>query len=349
MYRRAFLATVTGTAAAGLAGCGSIESQSIDIPTVVEDRPNGIYVPSHVEEMVHVGTVTAGEYTVALSVSYPHRFWTVTGASTTRTSIADDDSIHLMATVFDRTTGQVLPDVGVTVEISREESLRYQESIYPMLSQPMGLHHGDNVAGLTDGHTYEFSVSVGAPSVRRTGSFHGRFGDSGSGTLSYTFDESEIRALAIDRLDAAGDRDAVDPMEMDAIPTGIAPRPTDLPGRTVTGEAGDVRYVATVIPSGPAGIDDGPYLAVSPRTRYNRFPLSRMGLSISLEREGQTVADARLTRALDPDLGYHYGMVLPDDPAGSDLAIEAETPPQVARHEGYETAFFDVGAASLSL
>lgn len=52
-----------------------------------------------------------------------------------------------------------------------------------------------------------------------------------------------------------------------------------------------------------------------------------------------------LTPATDPGLGYHYGAVVPD--VGSALTLTVTAPPQVTRHEGYETAFLGQPSATL--
>jgi arylsulfatase A-like enzyme len=59
----------------------------------------------------------------------------------------------------------------------------------------------------------------------------------------------------------------------------------------------------------------------------------------------------RSSRTLDPGLGYHYGAALGDTAveSGDDLTLEVPTPPQVARHEGYETAFVDMAPVEVSL
>lgn len=347
MNRRAFLAAGSAAGVAALAGCGSLESRAIDIPPVLDDRPDAVYVPGHVEGMDMVGMGTVGDYAVALSYSYPHRFWTVTGDERERTSIEDADAVHLMATVWDRKSGMVLPDVGVAVEITQDGSLVAEETIYAMLSQPMGVHHGANFAGLDEGD-YEVAVRVGATTSRPTGAFVGRFDEPATATFDFTFDRSEMREIRFDRLDRGGERDALEAMSMENVPTGTAPAADELPGGTVTATAGDVRYVATVLEP-PAGVDSvGSYLAVSPRTRYNGYHLSRMGLAVTLDRDGESIAEAELTRTIDPELGYHYGTTVPDGGNG-EVSIAVDTPPQVARHEGYETAFFDVPTATLSV
>ena len=357
MFRREFLATGSALGIAALAGCGSLESRAIDIPPVLDNRPDAIYVPGHVEGMNMVGIETTGEYDVALSYSYPHRFWTVTGTDVERTSTEEADSVHLMATVWDAETGMILPEVGVAIEITQDGSLVSEETVYAMLSQPMGVHHGANFAGLEDGENYEVAVRVGATASRRTGAFAGRFDEPATATFEFTFDQETMGEIRFDRLDRGGERDALEPMPMGAVPTGVAPDPDDLPGETSRAMAGDIRYVATVVDP-PAGVEDeGPYLALSPRTRYNGYYLSRMGVSVSLEGNGEPATEETLTRAIDPELGYHYGTTLPREGEQGEtasrerdeLSITVETPPQVARHEGYETAFFDVPTTTLSL
>ena len=56
----------------------------------------------------------------------------------------------------------------------------------------------------------------------------------------------------------------------------------------------------------------------------------------------------RLERTLDPRLGYHYGTTVAGVESSDRLRLATETPPQVARHEGYETAF-RAGEATLTV
>ena len=130
-------------------------------------------------------------------------------------------------------------------------------------------------------------------------------------------------------------------MSMEAVPLSLAPTEAELPG-TVRGAAmsNDARLVVTTLDSPPAGVDgDGPYLAVSARTRYNRTVLPAMALSGTLSRDGTTVFDGQLTATLDPKLNYHYGTVVDSVESGDDLTLRPTVQPQTARHEGYETAF----------
>jgi hypothetical protein len=45
---------------------------------------------------------------------------------------------------------------------------------------------------------------------------------------------------------------------------------------------------------------------------------------------------------LDSEIGYHYGASMPGVREGDKVVIETTVPPQVARHDGYETAFLEM-------
>jgi len=348
--RRTFLRSAAAAGAVagagGLSGCLGFELSSNDgiagQPPIVEDRPDGVYLPSHVEGMAMGGMGEAGDYRVGVFYSYAHRFWNVNGESVERTDIESDDDVHLMASVWDPETGEVLPETGLSVEIERDGSLVSQEVIYPMLSQPMGTHYGANF-GLDGDGTYTVNVSVGGVRTRRTGAYRDRFGEPADIPVEFEYGQSERDGISFRTLDNAGERDAVDRMEMDMMPNATAPSVDDLPG-TVLGEvnSNDAVLVATVLAEAPAGIDaEGPYLAVSARTPYNRMLIPAMGLEAALSRDGDNVFSGELARTIDPDLSYHYGAALEDASveSGDDLTLTPTVWPQVARHEGYETAF----------
>jgi hypothetical protein len=352
MDRRAFL-TGAGVAGAGLlAGCGVLEtrSQGVRSPPLVEDRPGAVYYPSHVEGMQMVGTAAAGDFQFAAMYSFPHRFWTVTGTEATKTPIEDDDAMHFMATVWDPETGTVLPETGLSLELNRDGSLVSEEVIYPMLSQPMGFHYGGNFAASGDG-TYTAEVSVGGTNIRRTGAFQDRFGDPATARIEFEYSKATRNDLEFRLLDRAGDLGALEPGDMEMVPNSLAPAEAALPGDVRgSAESGDARFVVTVLDSPPAGVDgDGQYLAVSPRTPYNRMVVPAMGLSGRLTRDGETIFEGRLERTLDPDLNYHYGAAVESVESGDSLTLQVGTPPQVARHEGYETAFLEMPAMDLTL
>ena len=135
-------------------------------------------------------------------------------------------------------------------------------------------------------------------------------------------------------------------MEMMTVGMTQAPSPDELPGSsTKLGITNGAEFYATILDdaSDYGGTSDESYLAVSPRTKYNRYILPMMSLSATLERSGETLYDGSLGDALDPELGYHYGTTIDAVDAGASLSITVDAPPQTARHEGYETAFVEMG------
>jgi hypothetical protein len=355
MHRRRFLAAGAAGASAGLAGCRSLfQTRSARSPPLVEDRPDAVYVPSHVEGMAMVGTASAGDFRVALTYSFPHRFWLVSGDSTEKVEIEGSDSLHLMTTVWDPETMTVLPHGSVTATITRDgERLTSGKSLWPMLSQNMGVHAGDNLELDGDG-AYEVEVTVPPLPTRRAGALSGRFGELGSASFTLEFSQSALEEISYERLpDRQGERDALDPMSMDMMPVSAAPAPGDLPGTVVgEGSSGDARFVVSRLESPPEEVsaddDDGSYLAVSMRTPYNGYPIPQASLSATVAGDGTTRYDGSLTPTVHPDLGYHYGAVA-DVQSGDDLTIAVGGVPQIARHEGYETAFMSFDELSMTV
>ena len=321
------------------------------VPPVVSDRPDAVYVPSHVEGMKMAGMGTAGDLKVALSYSYPHRFWLVTGTNRRKVAIRSKDSVHLMVSLWDPETGVVPPSGSVSTTITRDGESVAEKRMWPMLSQNMGFHFGDNVALSGDG-TYDVEVSVDPVGARRTGAFTDRFDSQATTTTRLEFSRSNLQEVMFKPFDdRKGERDAVAPMEMDMMPIATSPSRADLPG-TVVGEAtsGDAVFLATALESPPEGVDaSGTYLAVSPRTPYNRYPLPFMTTSATVTRDGDSVFDGDLRATVDPDLGLHYGAVVGELSSGDELSLSVGVPPQLARHEGYEMAFFEMPSMTMTV
>ena len=320
------------------------------------------------------GMAKSGEYQFGLMYSYPHRFWNVNGTSTSMTEIAEDDDVHLMATVWDPETNTILPDTGLSLEISRGDELVSEEVIYPMLSQPMGFHYGANF-GLDGDGSYTVTATVGGVSTRRTGGFEGRFEDPASADIEFEYSEAARNEIMFERtMDRAGEPAARSPMmmggmgggggmdgegDMDgdgggmgmSMPLSVLPEPADLPGTTHgTASIADGRFVVQSLPSPPSGVEgEGEYLYVSARTPYNRMVLPAMGLEGSLERDGETVFEGELVRTLHPEAKYHYGAAVDAVEPGDTLTLSMTVPPQVARHEGYETAFVETGETTFTI
>lgn len=350
MNRRRFLGGGAALATAATAGClDEFFGGPPRAPPTVADRPDAVYVPSHVEEMAMVGTRSVGEYEVALSYSFPHRFWNVTGDRTEKAAIEDADSVHLMATVRDPGTGTVLPVGNVRAAVEAGGDAVAGRRLWPMLSQNMGVHFGDNLA-LDGDDAYDVTVTVDPLGAVAAGEFAGNFGEGASKTFRFEFSRRERNRLSLDRLqNRAGSPDAVAPMGM--AKSARLPAEGDLPGEQVgRGTTGDAVFLATRLDAPPAGVDgDGPYLLVSPRTPYNRYPLPFMAVSATVDRDGETVHDGGLPAAVLPGAGYHYGAVLDSLQQGDELTLSVGAPPQIARHEGYETAFLEMGEVSMGV
>ncbi|WP_254538838.1 iron transporter [Halomarina litorea] len=346
MDRRDVLrAGVTGIGAA-VAGClGGFERQSAwRDPPLVADRPQAVYVPAITEGMALADRRTTNEYEVALTYSYPHRFWNVQGDTREKVIVDADDSIHLMASIWDRESGLVVPSSGVSLEILQGDIPVSQEVIYPMLSQQMGFHYGANFTLDGEGE-YRARVSIGGLSTARTGEFADRFSEPRSVEIPFTFDTDELYDLSIRRLgDRQGTRDAIPPMDMD-VPAGTVPNVTT--GSVVgSGTSGDAQFTARVFQD-EARFGEQPYLAVTAHTPYNQIVLPMMQLQAGLQNESGGTDTYPLKPTFDPKLGYHYGANLEEGVTVDRLELATELPPQVARHDGYETAFFEMPTVAI--
>ncbi len=351
LSRRAVLGA-SGLTLAGLTpGCaGLFETRTQRAPPLVEDRPDAVYYPTHVEGMSILGMASDDRYRFALTFSFPHRFWLVNGTRTNQVELEGESDVHLMVTVWDGETGRVLPSSNQHVTVTGNGETPVDRSLWPMLSQNMDVHFGDNVSLAGDG-TYEVSIDFGPIGDRTTGALTGAFAEPGNVSLSVEFNQADLEDISFRRLpDQAGERGALQPMDMDMMPVASVPQRSALPGR-VFGEytTGDAIFLATALPEPPTGVSgSGEYLAVSPRTPYNRYPLPFMGLTATVQTDDGTAFDGSLTPTLDSELGYHYGAVVDGLDTVSSVTLTPGAPPQLARHEGYETAFLDLSSGTIS-
>lgn len=353
MRRRDLLRTVGGTALGGLAGCTSLfQTRSARAPPLPDYRPNAVYYPTHYEGMKMVGMSEQSGYKCALTYTYPHRFWLMKPNDVTKVDIQAADSVHLMPVVWDAATGLIPPDINPQLKITQGGESVDQFAPWPMLSQPMGFHFGDNAQLNGDG-TYTVDVSIGGPSTRRTGTLAENSGNV-SFSFEFGFSQSTLNEIPYTDIpsEKEGTKGAVDLKQMEMLPGSQVPTPESLPG-AVRGArmSGDARFVVTVLDDATpfGGNENQVYLAISPRTPYNRVMLPMMSLSSTLTRAEGTVFDGNLQATIDPDVRYHYGAVVPDVQSGDELTITVQSPPQTARHEGYETAFIDMSPVQLTL
>ena len=356
--RRRNVLRATGVAGlAGLSGCiGMFETQSARSAgqgefTTVANRKEQAYYPTHKDEMAMLGMGGQGRYKVGLMYSLPHVFWTITGTTTNRAKIGEEATAHMMATIWDEKTGTVLPTANVSAEILKDGKTVDSRDLWPMLSQNMGYHFGDNVA-LDGNGTYTAKLDVGAMQATRMGKLQGAFGERTTLEVQFEHTREKLGNLGYTNLpEKQGKPGAVKPMKMGKMPVAQVPTKQNLPGTGLGAAAsGDAKFLVATTEENPHFVADGKsYLAVSPRTPYNRYPLPLMGLSATLKRGGNTVFDGELDAVLDPELGYHYGTAVDSLQSGDQLTLTVQAPPQVARHEGYETAFVQFSEMRLQL
>ncbi|MDZ7689017.1 MAG: hypothetical protein U5J64_09940 [Halobacteriales archaeon] len=337
MKRRSFL-LVAGTPL--LSGCVSSLSgtqPACQVSESVEDPPDRVYLPTHREEMKMLGSDTAGAYEVSFSYTYTHRFWTVNGTRTERVEPADDETVHVMATVRDSETGVPLPvGTGASLRILRDGENVFERSPWLMVSQTMGFHLGDNVSLDGDGE-YVAQLTLGKPDARLAGPLEGRF-DGGTETAEVEFEYSldDRNSIECEEFDEErwGESGAVEPM-------------MKMGGRSIEDTA-EVRADDDTLFTFEN--DDG-YLAVHALTPHNRHALPLMSIEATVERDGETVLDDSLVPTVDAR-GYHYGAKMSADyeaQEGDTVRVDVVTPPQVSRHVGYQTAFLGTPTVEVSL
>ncbi|MXV63337.1 hypothetical protein GS429_14935 [Natronorubrum sp. JWXQ-INN-674] len=380
MNRRGFLRGTAVAGTVGVAGClerlGFEEQSAWSNPPIVENRPDAVYLPAGIEEMGTYGRATDGEYAVELSYTIPHRFWIIAG-ETEQVDVAPDDSLHLMLTVWDVDTDTVLP-VNLSLEILRDgDSVGGRLTPWSMLSQRMGFHYGDNIQ-LPEEGVYTARVQVGPVDAARTGAFADRLAEAATLEIEFEFERSDIHDLEFELIDddRRGDREALplmdhgdhggeghgedghgdgdgdhDGSDHDGAdhdrdpghpPPSVGPPVNELPGELFGPErSGDAKVSVNAVRT-DRFTDDPAYLAVSVRTPYHDISLPSASLNVTVERDGTPVLEREpLTETLDHEFGHHYGIGTDGLERGDEITVAVDSPPQVSRHDGYETAFFE--------
>lgn len=352
MHRRNLLAAGL---ALPVAGCTDALSRDSAWRELVMNAPDGVYVPPKRDGMTtYAVEPVVGEegndsdLAVAVMGTRPHSFLTVAGGDASWVSPRSEDSVHLMATLWHGGSDRVLP-VPVSVAIGGGPD----RALWPMLSQRMGFHRGDNLEIPGDGR-YDLHLEIGEPSARLFDDLSEPLAGGATVEIPIEFDASEIESLERTLIDPdrRGEAGALEPMdhaagddhdgahgnadhahgEIVGPPVSRVPRVDDLPGTVLeTARLDDAVLVATILePS------SDPYLAVSLRTPYNRYPLPAASIAAGAA-DGDPLDP--LEPAIGPDLGHHYGRAIAEPPEEVGVALEA--PPQIARHFGYETAFLE--------
>ncbi len=380
MTRRDLLLLAGGVAVGGTAFGGFLTYRAMQrreeavealecYDTLPQDPPTAVYHPTHVDGMQTIDTLHGDDYSVTLAYTFPHPFWTTSGSRVERVDASGH--IHLMCVVWDQESGRVIPvDTGPSVTVTQGESTVTEGGTWPMISQQMGVHFGDNVTLHQVGET-EVEVTVPPVDVELAGDYAGRFQEPETFTASFDYRSSHVDSLDCVGLEERGEPGAVgadtlhermhgmgdaghgddghndqgagegeDDDHHHGHPVSRTPREAGFPGSVVgVGSSGDAEVVL---------VDHDEGLAVSLRTPYNRYPLPMAALSAEVTRDGSTVFDGGLSPRIHPDLGFHYHGDEALEP-GDSVEISFGTPPQVSRHMGYETAFVSMSAVEFTV
>jgi hypothetical protein len=353
MDRRTFLAMTGLPCVGGLAGCVTDlpgdDSGSNGDPSV----SSGIYYPSHRDKMEMIGKrsgESSSRLTLALTATVPHEFWLVTGSRTNRAEVRDEATMHLMVVVWDSETGLVAPSVSPALTIYRDGTQAASLSPWSMLSQPMGFHYGGNVA-VSGAGDYRFEVSLNAATEALGGDLASVFQQEAI-SISTSFDPSSLSDMGTITVDSSGDPGALSPMAMDAVQIPRQPEYSDIPlSLSDPKETDDVRTAVGSASTDQVGTFSSreDVLMVVPQTRFNRYPLPLMGIKATVRRDGSTVFEGDLSPGVHPDVGHFYAAGVEALETGDEVEVSYSTPPQFARHLGYEVAFFDIPNQTFTL
>ncbi len=322
----------------------------LNTPSVVENRPDAVYIPSHIEGMKMIDVLEKNGVSLGLFYSYPHRFWTLTGQNRNKVEINKDDSLHLMASLWDSETKVGIPSSSLSFEILRNGETVVEKPPWPMLSQNMGFHFGDNIS-LPEEESYTINTDVSPLQIRKTGVFQDRFNEQKSFESKFEYNKEKLNEIMFRTLDEKkGQKGAIDPMNMMNIPIPQLPSKNSFPGNILgSGRSGDGNFISVLLDRPPGGIEkEGSYLVVSAQTPYNNYPLPFMSVSAEIKKRNNTIFDGPLTPTLGSDLNFHYGKTINNIQNIDTLNITFGAPPQIVRHEGYETAFFNMKSIQIT-
>lgn len=322
---------------------GRDDSDSADTGRVV--------VPEHFHEVAAVDTATSDGLAVGVFYSEPDLYWRVQGEGETElVEPSSDASLQLLAWVWDTESGVVLQDAEVTAVISKDGDTVLETSLVTLLNQRTGLHWAGNVSLETYGE-YDLALEVETGRAAYEPALADRVSESATVDITLPFERGSLGDIRTVYLDQEGNRGAVKPISTDDVPLSVQPDPSDHPGDAVgdaTSGAAQERVVRVPPDHNPLG-DDTPYLAVNLRTPFNEYALPGAELTATLTRDGETVFDGPLAATLDGAMGFQYGASVPAVESGDELAVRIETPPSIARFDGYEQAFLECPDRTIEL
>jgi hypothetical protein len=361
------LAALSGLGTTGLAGClgigddgggtdttgpksthshgGDGHSHSHGAQSI--DPPKAVYKPLHTDEMKMIGKPSTGGVTFGTMHSAPHPFLNVQSGNKKRVKVDGSETMHLMVKPWSTDPSVVPATASLSAEITKDGQFLGSPTMWPMLSQPMGFHFGENVT-LDGPGTYTVEIRLVPPSSKLTGSVADTFGEPIETQLEFEVGERDLQ-YGQNAVPSSGQKGATKPMMGKK---GQLTPAEDLPGTFLGTQQRDDAVFAMTKLTDVARLDasDSTYLAVSPRTPYNRYPLSNMSLSATVMRDSETIFDGSLTDTLDEQLGLHYGTTLDSLQTGDRLTVRVDGGrSNVSRHAGYDTAFLEMDTVELTV
>lgn len=351
MDRRKFLRNAGLLSTTALAGCIN-DPPTTDVPTDTDtDTPpttptqtpeplRGVYVAPHMDEMKMIGMTTAanGRLKIAVSYALPHEFYLVTGPRFQQIDADPRATMHLMVSIWDTETTLTPPQAEPTVTISRDGEELTSLNPWPMLSQPMGYHFGDNVSVRGDGN-YTFDIELNNDSSTMPSSLEDVFSET-TVSLEKQFDPASALELGEMASDNPDDPGAIPPMEMDMMPVPQQPQFEDIPVELTDGKlTNGARVAVGTTDAAEFGVDSEQYLVVATQSQYNRYMLPLMSVAATITRDGDELYSDTIDSSLHPDIGHFYGAGVPELQPGDEVVIVFQSPPQTSRHIGYEESF----------
>ncbi len=161
--------------AVGSSGSAMGSMSSMKTTTVIE---NGVPTPVPIKT---IGTADWKDMEIQAQEMTPVPFYIDNGTSSREVKPAKNTSFHLMVMLTDRHTGVALPYANVWAVITKHGKTVFNERQWPMLSEYMGPHYGNNVA-LPGPGTYKLTLLVSAPAA----AMHIEYANMWSGTHKVT-------------------------------------------------------------------------------------------------------------------------------------------------------------------
>jgi len=304
------------------------------------EPPSTVYKPQHMDEMSMIGMPEADGVTFGTMHAAPHPFLNVQSNEVRKVTVTDEQTMHFMVKPW-TTDGTVVPaSASLSVSIQKDGEFVAEPNMWPMLSQPMGFHFGENVT-LDSAGSYTAEITLVPPTSTVTGELTDVLADRIERTIEFEITEDDLD-YGRREVDGGGEEGTLDPKMGKK---GQLPVSEELSGTVVGMETSDDTVFAVTMLEDVSrfGASGQTYLAVSPRTPHNRYPFSNMSLSATVERAGETIFDDGLTETLDHELELHHGAVLDDLQPDDTITLSVEGGrPAVSRHIGYETAFMEI-------